>query len=71
MDKREIKNLIKKQKINHSLDQEFYINEDIFELKGIRVPVMVSGTITDESGRTLSGQTAEAFLKPRSSNVFA
>ncbi|GAB4318113.1 MAG: methionine synthase [Bacteroidales bacterium] len=30
--------------------------------RGIRVPVMVSGTITDASGRTLSGQTTEAFL---------
>ena len=36
--------------------------EDIFEIKGIRIPIMLSGTITDESGRTLSGQTAEAFL---------
>lgn len=30
--------------------------------RGIEVPLMVSGTITDASGRTLSGQTAEAFL---------
>lgn len=30
--------------------------------RGIKVPVMVSGTITDASGRTLSGQTTEAFL---------
>ena len=30
--------------------------------KGIKLPVMVSGTITDASGRTLSGQTVEAFL---------
>ena len=30
--------------------------------KGIDIPVMVSGTITDASGRTLSGQTIEAFL---------
>src|SRR5665647_1271570 len=37
------------------------INE-IFEEKGIKLPVMVSGTITDRSGRTLSGQTIEAFL---------
>jgi 5-methyltetrahydrofolate--homocysteine methyltransferase len=29
---------------------------------GIRIPVMISGTITDASGRTLSGQTVEAFL---------
>ncbi len=36
--------------------------EEVFESKGIRIPIMVSGTITDESGRTLSGQTAEAFL---------
>lgn len=32
------------------------------EEKGVEVPIMVSGTITDASGRTLSGQTAEAFL---------
>ena len=34
----------------------------LFEEKGIRLPVMVSGTITDASGRTLTGQTLEAFL---------
>ena len=33
----------------------------LFEELGARLPVMVSGTITDRSGRTLSGQTAEAF----------
>jgi 5-methyltetrahydrofolate--homocysteine methyltransferase len=32
-----------------------------FETVGFRVPVMISGTITDASGRTLSGQTTEAF----------
>ena len=32
-----------------------------FEETGIRLPVMISGTITDASGRTLSGQTVEAF----------
>jgi 5-methyltetrahydrofolate--homocysteine methyltransferase len=32
-----------------------------FESTGFRVPVMISGTITDASGRTLSGQTTEAF----------
>jgi 5-methyltetrahydrofolate--homocysteine methyltransferase len=32
-----------------------------FEDKGVKLPIMVSGTITDASGRTLSGQTAEAF----------
>ncbi|MGH7516218.1 MAG: methionine synthase [Gemmatimonadales bacterium] len=35
--------------------------EGVFEEQGERVPVMISGTITDASGRTLSGQTAEAF----------
>ncbi len=35
--------------------------DDVFEDIGGRLPVMVSGTITDASGRTLSGQTAEAF----------
>lgn len=30
--------------------------------RGVKVPIMVSGTITDASGRTLSGQTTEAFL---------
>lgn len=33
----------------------------VFDEKGEELPVMVSGTITDASGRTLSGQTAEAF----------
>jgi len=36
--------------------------EELREEKKIDLPVMVSGTITDASGRTLSGQTAEAFL---------
>ena len=36
--------------------------EEVFDDIGKRLPIMVSGTITDESGRTLSGQTAEAFL---------
>lgn len=35
--------------------------EELFEHRGERIPVMVSGTITDASGRTLSGQTVEAF----------
>ncbi len=34
----------------------------VLEEKGIDIPVMVSGTITDASGRTLTGQTLEAFL---------
>ena len=35
--------------------------ENVFETRGERVPLIISGTITDQSGRTLSGQTAEAF----------
>ena len=35
--------------------------EERFAAKGIRLPVMISGTITDLSGRTLSGQTPSAF----------
>ncbi len=36
--------------------------DSVFEEKGIKLPVMVSGTITDASGRTLTGQTLEAFM---------
>ncbi len=36
--------------------------QELFEEMGTSYPVMVSGTITDASGRTLSGQTTEAFL---------
>ncbi len=36
--------------------------EEVKEERNIDVPIMLSGTITDASGRTLSGQTAEAFL---------
>ncbi|MCF6435673.1 homocysteine S-methyltransferase family protein [Pseudoalteromonas sp. MMG022] len=35
--------------------------EEAFERAGVTLPVMISGTITDASGRTLSGQTTEAF----------
>ena len=35
--------------------------DELFEDTGVRLPVMVSGTVTDLSGRTLSGQTPEAF----------
>jgi 5-methyltetrahydrofolate--homocysteine methyltransferase len=38
-----------------------YAVHQIFEEKGIQLPVMISGTIVDMSGRTLSGQTTEAF----------
>ncbi|MEQ8424227.1 MAG: homocysteine S-methyltransferase family protein [Cyclobacteriaceae bacterium] len=36
--------------------------QELFDETGKQVPIMVSGTITDASGRTLSGQTTEAFL---------
>jgi len=35
---------------------------DVFEKTGKKMPVIVSGTVTDKAGRTLSGQTVEAFL---------
>lgn len=38
----------------------FAIQEE-FERRGERVPIFISGTIVDSSGRTLSGQTAEGF----------
>ncbi|HSZ75241.1 MAG TPA: homocysteine S-methyltransferase family protein, partial [Rhizomicrobium sp.] len=38
-----------------------YAIEDVFEELGERLPVWISGTITDLSGRTLTGQTPEAF----------
>ena len=39
-----------------------YAVQTAFEQKNISLPIMISGTITDASGRTLSGQTVEAFL---------
>jgi 5-methyltetrahydrofolate--homocysteine methyltransferase len=38
-----------------------YALAELFERRGYRLPLMISGTITDLSGRTLSGQTADAF----------
>ena len=35
--------------------------DEYFEQRGQRLPIMISGTITDQSGRTLTGQTTEAF----------
>jgi len=40
----------------------FYAIEEVFDRVGRRVPLMCSVTVTDASGRTLSGQTVEAFL---------
>ncbi|RLD28742.1 MAG: 5-methyltetrahydrofolate--homocysteine methyltransferase [Bacteroidetes bacterium] len=36
--------------------------DEVLEERNMEIPIMVSGTITDASGRTLSGQTVEAFL---------
>lgn len=39
-----------------------YATQEVFDERNTELPIMISGTITDASGRTLSGQTAEAFL---------
>ena len=39
-----------------------YAIDVVFEQRSEKLPIMVSGTITDQSGRTLTGQTTEAFL---------
>jgi 5-methyltetrahydrofolate--homocysteine methyltransferase len=39
-----------------------YACDQVFDKRGVKIPIMVSGTITDQSGRTLTGQTTEAFL---------
>jgi 5-methyltetrahydrofolate--homocysteine methyltransferase len=44
-----------------NLKAALFAIEDVFARVGYRVPVMASGTITDASGRTLTGQTTEAF----------
>ena len=52
-------------KYSHEFQTETDAGEDVVfysKEKNIKMPVMVSGTITDASGRTLSGQTTEAFL---------
>ena len=38
-----------------------FATQVVFHRRGFELPIMISGTITDASGRTLSGQTAEAF----------
>jgi 5-methyltetrahydrofolate--homocysteine methyltransferase len=39
-----------------------YAIDEVAEKRQIQIPIMVSGTITDQSGRTLTGQTTDAFL---------
>ncbi len=49
-----------------------YAIEEVYEELGLRLPVWISGTITDLSGRTLTGQTPEAFWHSvRHANPFA
>jgi 5-methyltetrahydrofolate--homocysteine methyltransferase len=36
--------------------------EEVFDERGVRLPLMISATLTDRSGRTLSGQTLDAFV---------
>lgn len=46
--------------------------ETLFEERGEKIPLMISGTITDNSGRTLSGQTVEAFwISLNHANLFS
>jgi 5-methyltetrahydrofolate--homocysteine methyltransferase len=44
-----------------NLKAAIFAIEQVFEEKGVRLPIWLSGTIVDRSGRTLSGQTIEAF----------
>jgi 5-methyltetrahydrofolate--homocysteine methyltransferase len=39
-----------------------YAIDEVAEKRQLKIPIMVSGTITDQSGRTLTGQTTDAFL---------
>lgn len=39
-----------------------YAIDEVAEKRHLKIPIMVSGTITDQSGRTLTGQTTDAFL---------
>ena len=49
-----------------------YAVKTVFETLGVELPIMISGTITDASGRTLSGQTTEAFFASiRHANPFS
>lgn len=49
-----------------------YATEEVFKEKKIRLPIMISVTITDNAGRTLSGQTLEAFIISMShANLFS
>lgn len=45
----------------HNAKAAIYAVQEVFEEKNVSLPVMISGTIVDQSGRTLSGQTVAAF----------
>ena len=48
-------------KAGHRVEEGTMVTRVLPALQGVRIPVFVSGTIVDNSGRTLSGQTNEAF----------
>ena len=58
------RSLIDRNHIRYSKSQKAALAAatEVQEEKGTNLPIMISGTITDASGRTLSGQTTEAFL---------
>jgi 5-methyltetrahydrofolate--homocysteine methyltransferase len=43
------------------MPKQHFAIEEVKDERNIDIPIMVSGTITDASGRTLSGQTVEPF----------
>ena len=55
------KNGTLKPLLSHAIDRQNNVSENLKPIDS-KIPIMVSGTITDASGRTLSGQTTEAFL---------
>ncbi len=56
-----IKNYFRKNPLHRSSSQSSTFPPPLGEIEGAELPIMISGTITDASGRTLSGQTLEAF----------
>ena len=50
------------QNVNNIVQAALFAIETLFDEGYSRVPIFISGTIVDKSGRTLSGQTSEAFV---------
>jgi len=63
IDRRRIADLLLVETVFDTLNAKaaLFAIEQAFDRRGARLPIIVSGTITDASGRTLSGQTPEAF----------